>query len=874
MNDKSADRERRASDSANKSKTPKSARHSQASSASDNTSPQTGQSEISSSVADGPAGMVDAMTAQELAGWAWDPEQPNEPITVEILQDDRLLVTVVADLYRPDLEEAGVGDGRHGFVVRQIGRLLPGLVHQLRVRRAKDQRELSKSPNWIINPTGQLGSSGQKLLVDLAMAAVDTGDGPEELEQILSLFVACTRRVLQRRKLLSSSTSGPPASGMLEAIRQEYPELKFSVSSSPRVSVIIPAFNNFNLTYHCLQSIEANASSNSFELLVVDDGSTDETALANIVLPESVIVERLKSNSGFIAACNRGAQLARGEFLLFLNNDTLVQAGWLDELVATFERSKDVGIVGSQLLFEDGKVQDTGGLVWRLGDAWNWGRGADADDPRLRYMRDVDYVSGAALMIRKDLFFSLGGFDSYYAPAYYEDTDLAFRVRDAGKRVVLQPASRIIHLEGSTAGTDPSAPGVKRYQTVNQAKFYERWRTKLLRHQMNGQNAEQEAERSVTRRAYFIDDCVPTPDIDAGSNVAFQHMLALIDLGYKVTFLPADNMARHDPYTAMLEKYGIECVHAPFCKSAEQLLRESRPPPDLIFIHRFANAEKYAGMARVYFPRVKIIYSIADLHFLRLEREAKIVNSRQTALEAELIKERELAVMQKVDGVVAHSPHEADLIKKEKPATNVRVLGWAVPLHELKTPIDRRYGIAFVGGYQHRPNVDAALHLFNEIMPLIRAEGLPIRCYLGGSRMPQEVKGLCAPDVEIVGYVADLANLFEKVRCAVAPLRYGAGVKGKVLDSFSFGLPCVMSDVAAEGLDLPAELSWLVARSSKEFAQKVVALHREDGLAIRLGDAARAYVRDRCAFDVVRDQLAQILAATKAIRPATLPGGC
>lgn len=235
--------------------------------------------------------------------------------------------------------------------------------------------------------------------------------------------------------------------------------------------------------------------------------------------------------------CNAGAAIAKGKYLLFLNNDTLVKEGWLDELVETFENVPNVGIAGSKLLFEDGKLQEAGGIIWRLGDGWNWGRGHDPDELPYTYLRDADWVSGAALMIENGMFRELNGFDEIFAPGYYEDTDLAFRVRALGKRVVVQPASQIIHLEGVSSGTDTSGPGMKRYQVINHAKFYQRWKDTLITHRLNGRFPEREAERMVHRRAYSIDDTVPTPDQDAGSNAAVEHMRALIELGYKVTFI-------------------------------------------------------------------------------------------------------------------------------------------------------------------------------------------------------------------------------------------------------------------------------------------------------------------------------------------------
>ena len=350
---------------------------------------------------------------------------------------------------------------------------------------------------------------------------------------------------------------------LVDQLLSEHPHIHFEPAAEPLVSVVIPVHGKFSFTYNCLKSIQKALPKRPFEIIIVDDCSDDETLLAALVFSGGVRILRNPSNLGFVRSCNVGAAEANGKYLFFLNNDTLVQEGWLDELVETFEQVPNVGIAGSKLLFENGQLQEAGGIVWRLGDAWNWGRGRDPNDPAFCFLRDADYVSGAALMIERKLFKDLRGFDERYVPAYYEDTDLAFRVRATGKRVVVQPASQLVHLEGITSGTDTGA-GMKRYQVINHGKFYQRWKDTLITHRFNGEQAEQEAERLVRRRAYFIDDSVPTPDQDAGSIAAIAHMRALMELGYKVVFLAADNMSKIHPYTAQLEKLGIECRYHPF----------------------------------------------------------------------------------------------------------------------------------------------------------------------------------------------------------------------------------------------------------------------------------------------------------------------
>jgi O-antigen biosynthesis protein len=802
-----------------------------------------------------PVGVLDLFTIEEVSGWAWDPSHPASPVVVELLDDDRVIVTKTADEYRPDLLDAGIGTGRYGFSIRGLGALLPKMCHRLSVRRA-DDGVLVGPPRWVVSKQAEPGA-GAELLKELTDATLATARNPDEVEAALSTLIDAAGRLAAKQRSLADSTADQ-RSGLLRSLQEKHPKLALPHFPEPRISVIIPAFNRFDLTYNCLKSISEQLPTSAFEVIIVDDCSTDETVFASLILGDAVRVVRLKANGGFVRACNRGAKMARGDLLFFLNNDTIVKPGWLDELVATFDETANIGIAGSRLLGPSGAVQESGGLVWRLGDAWNWGRDSNPEDPRFTYLRDADYVSGAALMIPKSLFHSLGGFDSLFEPGYYEDTDLAFRVRAAGHRVVVQPTSQIIHLEGGSAGVDPAGPGMKRFQTVNQRKFYTRWRDALGAHRPSGEAPELEAERGVHRRAFFIDDTTPTPDQDAGSNAAVEHMRALMELGYKVTFVAADNMARHDPYTRRLERLGIQCSYAPFANSVEQLFREAKPSPNLIYFHRMANAVKYASMARFYFPHCHLVYSVADLHFLRLEREAELLPSLELRAEARAARDQELSVMAHMDDVIVHSQHELDLLARLAPSVDVSQLAWTVRETILRTPINRRRGVAFVGGFRHRPNVDAALYFVRDILPMLQGQPEPIRCIIAGSNMPDEVVSAAGAGAEVAGFVPRLQTLFEQVRCTVAPLRYGAGIKGKVLDSLAHGVPCVMSEIAAEGLALPRELRWLIAEDDQQFAQKILELHADAARAEALALAGQAFIRENFSQ-------ARIVTAMKAI---------
>jgi GT2 family glycosyltransferase len=654
--------------------------------------------------------------------------------------------------------------------------------------------------------------------------------------------------------------------GRLAALAQEmrvrFPPVTLpDPGPAPEVSVIVPAHGRFELTHDCLHSIAEVGATARFEVILVDDGSTDETLLAELVFPGARVLRRATAG-GFLSAVNAGAAVARGGHLLFLNNDTRVEPGWLDELLGTFAAMPEVGIAGAKLIHPDGTLQEAGGVVGRFGEAMNWGYGEDPDDPRFCHLRDADYVSGAAMMIPRALFERLGGFDAAFAPGYYEDTDLCFRVREqTGLRVVVQPLSRVIHLEGGTAGRDIATRGMKRHQLLNQPVFFRRWRDVLASHRPAGEDPALEAERRVARRAVFVDELVPTPDRDAGSNAAFDHMCLLQKLGYAVSFVPSADMRHRGRYTDALRRRGIACLHAPHVNSVEEALRCLPVAPDLVYLHRGAVAARYIGLVRDLFPAAHILYSVADLHFLRLAREAEATADPSREAEAARSAAAELGAVRAADAVIVHSHAEATLLVARVPEARVHVVPWT--LHTTKpAPPTGRAGVAFVGGYAHRPNVDGALHLVRDVMPAAWRALPDLPCLLVGSEMPREIALLAGPRIEALGHVPDLGQVFARVRCTAAPLRYGAGIKGKVLTSLAHGVPCVMSPVAAEGIAFPDPLLWLVADTADAMAEKLVALHADDALCARL--AAEG-------LDFVRGGFGEA-AVLRALAAATLPG--
>jgi glycosyltransferase involved in cell wall biosynthesis len=567
-------------------------------------------------------------------------------------------------------------------------------------------------------------------------------------------------------------------------------------TNAPLVSIVIVG-RDLSATRRTLRSIARHRPRAPVELILLDD-APDASGLHGLAAVAGLRYHANARPLGLARACNRAAHLARGAYLHLLAEGSEVTEGWLDILLDAFARP-GCGIAGSTLLR----------LAARPGGA-----------------ERADRCSPASLLVGADLFALLGGFDAQDAPPSDAVAGLEARARAAGREVVVQPLSWVV----APAGEGDAAAAV----------------------------------RPGRGRVLVVDHYLPEPDHDAGSRSMWCMLRQLVGMGLDVTFWP-DNLHYHGPYAQPLEAIGIQVVHGRHLQGRfDRWIAAVGGSIDYALLSRPYISDKYIEGLRRH-SAARLIYWGVDLHYRRMLQQGEVQDDPGILKQAEAMKALELKQWRETDAILYPSDSETAEVLATMPAARA----YTLPLYyydtlddEVVGPPDGRADILFVAGFRHAPNVDAAAWFVASVLPAVRRSVPGVRLTLAGADPTPEVLALATDGVAVTGHLSDaaLAQRYRAARVAVVPLRFGGGVKGKVLEALHSGVPLVTTSVGLQGLP---GLAGIVATTdeAEAFAAHVVRLLADDAAWLRAAADGRAYVRANFPPERMRGVLERAIAA-------------
>ena len=615
------------------------------------------------------------------------------------------------------------------------------------------------------------------------------------------------------------------------------PSIRFPQVDEPLVSVVMVTYGNWPLVRSALEKL-AQWTEPVYEVIVVDSASPDETPDLLREEVEGAVLVISEENLGFGGGSNLGAERARGRFLCFLNPDAMVEQGWLGPLIEVLERDPTAGAVVPMLLNPDGTIQEAGSVIDSVGWPLAFGRGESADALAHRFRREVDYGSAACVLVRRDEFAEVGGFDPEYGIGYFEDVDLSFTLKERGLKTIYEPRSRVVHeLHGS--GTSKQA---QQRMIANRALFYRRWsdrlsrRPKLIELPTNPARLVAARDAEVVDRILVMDDRVPFHDRGSGDPRMAKLLLELVDLwpDARITLAAADS-SEAERYAEPLLAAGIEVVAPPVDWAhwfASRMYHYS-----VAIISRGSNVARFGGLLQQTQPQALRAFDTEALTFRRLERMVGFIEDSaevgRVSAEASAVRRVELGALHESSVVFAVSDEEREFIGEVAHGVPTFVLPhWIEPVPDPARFHDRS-DLLFFGGFlagAGSPNEDALLHLVSDVLPIVWERHPELRLHVVGADPTPAVEALQSERINVVGYVEDPSEWLAQTRLHVSPMRFGSGIKIKLLDTIAGGLPFVTTPVGAEGLPLGGLRQSLVAEEPGALAELVHALYTDEQL--------------------------------------------
>lgn len=638
------------------------------------------------------------------------------------------------------------------------------------------------------------------------------------------------------------------------------------------VVISILSLNNCDLLRQCLESVFSNTDV-PYRICVVNQASNDGTREYLDSLRGRVDAIHSPHNLGFVAGNNLVMERYPENDIVLLNNDTIVRPGWLSALVECAYSDPKIGIVGSKLVYPDGRLQEAGGEIFQDGSGRNIGK---YDDPN-RYIynlrRDVDYCSGACLYLKRSMLDQIGYLDPIFSPAYWEDTDICFRARKHGWRVVYEPKAEVIHIEGATSGLPGQKTLCSELQNRNKPKFMARWGEELKKHRANVFEVRSDSGKD---KILVILPFLPTYDRAAGEKRWF-YTLQILNKYFDIVFL-ARNGQGQIKYINELERMGITVFHTDQSRLALMgcdiqgpiwidfpLLLKSNDFKAII-VGFYHVAHQYWQDIRKYSPQSVFIIDSYDLAFVREYRKAKLSGDPHEIWKALEIKRIELSMYERADMVLTVTEYDRRRLLEELP--NLRV-GISSDIHAVGEFQRSSMGnhLVFVGNFNHQPNEDGVLYFVEKIFPLVKQDLPDVKFYVVGSNPTQKILDLQSDDIVVTGFVPDVIPYLLNSRVFVCPLRYGSGLKGKIGEALVTGTPIVTTSIGAEGMGLVDGVNALVADSAEEFARRVVEVYSDEALWQRISSEGKRHGRRLYSFETAESYWKDIIEFIKGGRP-------
>ena len=630
------------------------------------------------------------------------------------------------------------------------------------------------------------------------------------------------------------------------------PTISFALpfSENPIVSIVIPFYNNIDVTIACLQKLQRNQDRTAYEIILVDDASND-FRVHEIYKLRGVKIIRQKENQGYLRSTNLGATFAKGRYIALLNNDTEPLSGWLDELVKAIESEAKLGIAGSRLIDMENRVSEAGSLIFRNQDIWNLGRGLKNEDSAINFSRYVDYCSAAAILVNAQLWQEIGGFDEIFAPAYFEDTDLAMEVWSRGWKVKYIYSSIVKHIEGASHGTDVRV-GMKRNQLINRDIFFKKWPPAEYFDWPYHHGPRLEFKRESKGIILVFDQLLPRGDRDAGSFRMERLLAALIDLDFHIVFIPAHPWHTLSKLDSLRQR-GIE-VHLDANSAFKELLiRKHRIKA--IILSRLETFETFIQSVENLKISAPIIFDTVDIQALR-DNIALGSGTRMLDYKSKIL-QREISAMNRSNSTWVVSNVEKQMLIEMDKSLNSDVISWDVNIKEITWRFQKnKKNLLFIGSFGHPPNIEGLTWFVKNVWPILRKSDQKIQIMVCGSGMNSDTQSMLkSNDITYYGWIPDLQPYYLDSGCVIAPLLSGAGLKGKILEAMSFGVPVVTTSIGSEGIALQGDGIMAICDSPQEFAEAILLVINDSAIAERMVKNGMSLLERSFSYNYFKEQI-------------------